>query len=109
MKTSAYIQAMVLTLLACALPAAGQTTWFVSNDPGENPDFPSIAAAVASPMVVNGDTLLVSEGVGPYVGDITIEKLLTIQGEPGEQPVVRPGSPAPFAAFTVPPGGRASM
>ena len=91
MKTATSIQAIVLALLACALPAAGQTTWFVSNDPGENPDFPSIAAAVASPMVVDGDTLLVSEGLGPYQGGITISSFLTITAEPNERPSVTPG------------------
>ncbi|MEZ6234366.1 MAG: GC-type dockerin domain-anchored protein [Phycisphaerales bacterium] len=88
MKPATTIKALVLTLLALALPAAGQTTWFVSNDPSENPDFPSIAAAVASPMVVWGDTLLVSEGIGLYEGGVMIDRSLTIRGEPGELPVV---------------------
>ena len=105
MKTATSIKAMVLTLLACALPAAGQTTWFVSNDPGENPDFPSIAAAVASPMVVDGDTLLVSEGLGPYQGGIFIDKFLRITAEAGETPVLTPdGIGTPKFCIRVPHG-----
>lgn len=74
----------------CAV-ASAQTTWLVSNDPTENPDFPTISAAVASVAVVNGDTLLLSEGTGPYAGGIQVDRFLRFQAESGENPIITPG------------------
>lgn len=78
-------------LAAMAGRAMGQTTWLVSNDPSENPNFTSLAAAMASPAVMWGDTVLVSEGVGPYTvsSQVNVNLKLAILAEPGEQPVLR--------------------
>lgn len=78
-------------ILAAASPAAlGQTTWLVSNDPAESPDFQSVREAVDSPTVLEGDTVLVSEGLGPYVTaeQALVLRALTIKAEPGERPVL---------------------
>ncbi|MEZ6234313.1 MAG: right-handed parallel beta-helix repeat-containing protein [Phycisphaerales bacterium] len=74
-----------------AQPALSQTTWLVSNDPSENPDFDSLHAAANSGSLQAGDTVLVSEGVGPYVTDTIafVSQTLSILAEPGEQPVIR--------------------
>ena len=106
MKTATYLKALAFTMFAFAAPVFGQTTWLVSNDPGENPDFQSIAEAVDSPMVVNGDTLLVSEGVGPYAGGVLVAKQLSIIAESDEEPEVVPGGVGfPFFCLRVPSGG----
>ena len=101
MKTK-WITALVLALLAVARPALGQTTWLVSNDPSENPDFATLADAVASPTVVNGDTILLSEGLGPYQGGVLVDKALAFTAEPGEDPVIYPdGFGVPDYGFRV--------
>jgi len=76
---------------ALAGRAMGQTTWLVSNDPSENPDFTSLAGATASPAVVAGDTILVSQGAGPYIisSPAIVNVRVTIKTQPGEQPVLR--------------------
>jgi len=96
---------MSITAVLWGTLASAQTTWFVSNDPSENPDFPTISAAVASPSVLGGDTLVVSEGVGPYTGGIMISKFLMIVAEAGEQPTVTPaGIGTPVYCFRQPSG-----
>ncbi|MCA9287996.1 MAG: hypothetical protein KDA05_05395 [Phycisphaerales bacterium] len=83
------LSAIVLLLVsALALPAAGQTTWLVSNDPSENPDFASLTDAVASAAVLDGDTILLSEGIGPYQGGVVVEKALSFRAQAGENPVI---------------------
>ena len=46
--------------------ASALTTWLVSNDPLEHPDFTGVEQALMSPLVVDGDTVVVSAGLGPY-------------------------------------------
>lgn len=82
---------------AMAGRAMGQTTWLVSNDASENPDFTSLAAATASPALMWGDTILVSEGVGPYAvtAQATINTRLHIKAQPGELPILRANGVSP--------------
>jgi len=83
--------AVALTGLA-ASPCVAQTTWLVSNDPSENPDFTSPQAALGALAVQAGDTVLVSEGSGPYLFNsqsIVGRDALSIRAEPGETPVFR--------------------
>ncbi|MCB9840050.1 MAG: hypothetical protein H6809_00170 [Phycisphaeraceae bacterium] len=71
--------------------SSAQTTWLVSNDPGENHDFTSITQAIASPVLQSGDTLLISEGLGPYLENAIVHVSLSITAEEDEQPVIQPG------------------
>ena len=94
---------------AGSLSAHAQTTWLVSNDPSENPDFVSLAQAFASSSVMSGDTVEVSAGIGPYVGSATLTKQLFIVAQEGEDPELRPsgmvgGTPAIHVNFPGPPG-----
>ena len=102
----ARITAVVAT--ACfGAAASGQTTWFVSNDPGENPDFPGLWEALESPLIVDGDTVEVSEGLGFY-SPPTYEyfsfngKAITVRAEANERPVLVgdwPGVPVTGLTF----------
>lgn len=68
--------------------AAAQSTWLVSNDPSEHPDFASLEAALASPAVVAGDTIQISAGLGPYEMAADVAKRVNIENQAGETPVV---------------------
>ncbi|MCB9841555.1 MAG: right-handed parallel beta-helix repeat-containing protein [Phycisphaeraceae bacterium] len=101
---------MAVVVTACfGTTAFGQTTWFVSNDPAENPDFAHPRDALASPMVVDGDTIEVSEGLAPYsVGPDDrfdfLGKAVTMRAEGGERPVLTsissPLNPTSMVRFT---------
>jgi len=75
--------------------AGAQTTWLVSNDPAENPDFAHPRQALLSPLVVSGDTVEVSAGLGAYEIDQIFEpidfgvKNVVLRNEAGEMPVFR--------------------
>ena len=70
-------------------PAQAQDIWIVNDDTGEtvggcgSPDFltSDIEDAIDSPAVSDGDTLVICEGT--YVGDITVDKSLSISGYEG--------------------------
>ncbi|MCA9287526.1 MAG: hypothetical protein KDA05_03020 [Phycisphaerales bacterium] len=99
-----------IMLCAAALlcgAARAQTTWLVSNDTFENPDFFNIAQAVDSPMVLPGDTIMLSEGIGPYIGGVQVNRFLRFTAEPNESPVVLPGAPVgvPTYGLRVAPNG----
>ena len=65
-------------LAALLVPAAAASTWTVDDSAAA--DFPSLVAAVASPSVLDGDTLLVEPGTyQPFVTG----KALTIIGRAG--------------------------
>lgn len=86
------VSGMLVGLLACS--AAAQTTWLVSNDPAESPDFSSLYAALESPLVVGGDTIEVSQGLGPYTTPMDTThrfhgKAITVRAQVGERPVIR--------------------
>lgn len=66
MRTQRLTLAAVGLAAALAATAAGQTTWLVSNNPAEFPDFADPRDALASPLVVDGDIIEVSAGEGPY-------------------------------------------
>ena len=88
-KGSSILFALVLVLsfsVATAVPVAGATTWTVDDDGGK--DFLSIAAAVASASVLNGDTIEVYDGT---YGKVVVSKELTIQAAVGDSPVVDGG------------------
>lgn len=76
--------------VACGAGAAiAQTTWTVGlGMPGMN--FPSLAAALASPSVVDGDTLLFHswQGFGAAANGFTTSKGVTIVGATGQELVV---------------------
>lgn len=101
----------ILVTLACAILMAtpgmsqAQTTWLVSNDPSENPDFVSVPEAISSSLVLNGDIIEISQGLGPYQGGIQVTKALTIHAQAGEHPSFIPvGIGAPRYVFRVPAG-----
>lgn len=72
----------VLALAAC-LPLAGQF-WTVDDDGGAN--FASVAEAIASPLVADGDVLLIEPG---FYASATLTKSLTLLGsQAGAQPSV---------------------
>jgi hypothetical protein len=83
-----------LLAAACAWPAHAQTTWLVSNDPSESPDFAHPAQALASALVQGGDTIEISQGLGPYLVTGESNRLivgdpnLTLRAEAGETPVI---------------------
>lgn len=89
----------ILAVLVAAGPlaaaASGQTTWLVSNDPGESPHFNDPRAALASPLVVSGDTLEISAGLGPYLVAALGEpidfgtKNIIMRAQAGETPIFR--------------------
>ena len=87
------VRAMLAASLLSVMSAfsSAQTTWLVSNDPGENHDFTSITQAIASPVLQSGDTLLISEGLGPYLENAIVHVSLSITAEEDEQPVIQPG------------------
>lgn len=68
----------LLVLSLAAAPAAAQATWTV--DASGSGDFTSLASAVASPDVADGDTLLVEPG---DYGSFVTGKALTIIGRAG--------------------------
>ncbi|MEZ6234399.1 MAG: right-handed parallel beta-helix repeat-containing protein [Phycisphaerales bacterium] len=87
---------VVACLLALAVGAAAsaQTTWLVSNNPLENPDFPGLWEALESPLVVDGDTVEVSQGLGEYTLSEFRQyrfngKAITVIAEENEVPVLR--------------------
>lgn len=91
-RLAARIVAVGVAACFCAA-ASGQTTWLVSNDPAENPVFPGLYEALQSPLVLNGDTIEVSEGIGMYYPpidqpNVISNRVLTIRAEPGERPVL---------------------
>jgi hypothetical protein len=81
MATPACVLASILRaaiVVALLVPAAAASTWTVDDSGGA--DFLSLAAAVAAPEVLDGDTLRVEPGTyGPFVTG----KALTIIGRAG--------------------------
>jgi hypothetical protein len=72
-----------LTLALCATPATAGSTWTVDDSGGG--DFRQITEALASPLVLAGDTLVVR--AGSYAG-FTLDRELTLVAPAGEQPQV---------------------
>lgn len=86
--------APALLAIACSSHALAGTTWLVSNNPAENPDFPGLWEALHSPLVVAGDTIEMSQGLGPYQAPRfehyeIVNRGLIIRAQPGERPVLR--------------------
>lgn len=88
-------------------PAIGQTTWTVSNNPFENQDFPGLWEALQSPLVVNGDTIEVSQGLGAYYPPMNEYysfngRAITIRARSNQRPVLGsnwPGAPVVGTTF----------
>lgn len=57
--------------------ASGGTTWLIASVGG---DFTSLSAALASPLVVNGDTLLLASETFTVTSQVNVNKSVTIRG-----------------------------
>jgi hypothetical protein len=74
-----YRNVFAVLIVICSLGTAHAKVWRVNNNAGVSTNFTTLAAAIANPSVVNGDTLYVESSATSY-DVVTLTKRLVIIG-----------------------------
>ena len=99
LKASLANIALILSIFVVLFPLTMPTVKATGNTWIVPVDFPTIHQAIQSPSVTDGDTILVWEGI--YEERITVDKVLTIQGNGSSVTTIQPPVTDPGTVITI--------